>query len=558
LELSTVDEQENQLLNVDPRQNVIRIVEELKEDAAQRRRPLRTLFPAEPTVEDDLSEIDDKIDSDSAVARLELEPPLSDKNQTEYKLQELLAYDDRQFVYNAYRAVLKRPPDETGLSNAVDQLRRGSLDKLDILAALYFSSERKEKGVRIPGLLSRAIARRFVRVPVLGLLLAPIYHLFRLPSLTRDQRRSNGAILSRQEMIARYVNHDVLDQLRSVGNTVEKTIQLLEEQKKTQEVILKRLSELSTYCEERLNEEAMQRRQGFKDREHEIEDVRRVYNKYRTQVELTEKALKHQMEHLFRKHQEVKMELVLQSQRIGPHAEPSVTVTPEVHNNLASNNTSLDAFFAAFDEHFRGDRQAVKQRLQQYLPIIKKHDAGTAEAPIVDVACGRGEWLELLQEENLHASGVDINQVLVDQCREKGLAATHSELTSHLRNLVEQSVGAVSAFHIVEHLEIEALMSFLDQALRVLRPGGLLLLETPNPENVLVGSCNFYFDPTHRNPIPRPVLKFLVESRGFVVIETFGLNPSDEKPVPADSEMAERFNEFFYGPMDYAIVAQKL
>jgi O-antigen chain-terminating methyltransferase len=86
----------------------------------------------------------------------------------------------------------------------------------------------------------------------------------------------------------------------------------------------------------------------------------------------------------------------------------------------------------------------------------------------------------------------------------------------------------------------------------------LLLLETPNPQNVLVGSCNFYFDPTHRNPIPSPVLKFLVESRGFEVIEAFGLNPSDEKPVAADSEMAERFNEFFYGPMDYAIIARKL
>jgi hypothetical protein len=91
-----------------------------------------------------------------------------------------------------------------------------------------------------------------------------------------------------------------------------------------------------------------------------------------------------------------------------------------------------------------------------------------------------------------------------------------------------------------------------------LRSGGLILLETPNPKNVLVGSCNFYFDPTHRNPLPDAVLKYLVESRGFIVIETFGLNPSDEQPVQNDSELARRFNEYFYGPMDYAIVAQKI
>ena len=83
-------------------------------------------------------------------------------------------------------------------------------------------------------------------------------------------------------------------------------------------------------------------------------------------------------------------------------------------------------------------------------------------------------------------------------------------------------------------------------------------METPNPENVMVGSCNFYFDPTHRNPLPNAVLRFLVESRGFIVVESFGLNPSDEKPLAADSEVARRFNQYFYGPMDYAIVARKV
>ena len=554
----TVDAQDNPLLNVDPRQNVIRIVEELKEDAAQRKRLVGILFPDESTVEDEATETTGEISFQQAAESLELEPPLSDKNQTEYELRDLLFYDDRQFVYNAYRVLLKRPPDETGLTNAVQQLRRGALDKLDILADLYSSEERKVKGVHVRGLRFQAMVRRIVHIPILRLLAAPIYHLIRLPSVTREQQRSRGTIFRRQETIARYVNDNVPDQVRSLANVVEKMVRLLEEQKKTQKVLLERVEKLASYCEERLNEEAMQRRQGVRDRELEIEDVRRVYNKYRTQVELTEKALKQQMEHLFRKHQEVKMELVFQGQRLGSLTEPRTPPDVETRADANAGHSNLDAFFAAFDEHFRGDREAVKQRLRQYLPIIREHGVGTAEAPVVDVACGRGEWLELLKEEKLHASGVDINQVLLQQCQDLGLEVRRAELTDYLHSLAENSVGAVSAFHIVEHLEIEALISFLDQALRVIRPGGLLLIETPNPENVLVGSCNFYFDPTHRNPIPKPVLKFLVESRGFVIVEILALNPSDEQPVAADSEMAKRFNQFFYGPMDYAIIARKL
>jgi O-antigen chain-terminating methyltransferase len=323
---------------------------------------------------------------------------------------------------------------------------------------------------------------------------------------------------------------------------------------------LKRLSDATKHGEETLNEEVRQRKQQFVDRTEEIEDLRRVYNKYRTQVELTEKDLKREMDHLFRKYQEVKTELIYQTQRLGAlerGSEP-VTSSPARANPGMARDSALDAFFASFDEHFRGDREVVKERLRAYLPLIREHDAGSEAAPILDVACGRGEWLEVLKEEKLCASGVEINQVLVNQCCELGLMVQQAELIEYLRGAAAESLGAVSAFHIIEHLTVEDLVTFLDHTLRVLRKGGLLLLETPNPQNVLVGSCNFYFDPTHRNPIPLPVLKFLVESRGFVVVKTFLLNPSDEKPLSGNSEFVERFNQYFYGPMDYAIVARKI
>jgi O-antigen chain-terminating methyltransferase len=545
---------------IDPKQNVIKIVEELKEDAAQRRRRLDGFLVHDENSTD--WEDDRQFDFDAAVVPLQLDALPPQRNDSKYKLRNLLAYDDREFVNNAYRAILKRPPDEAGLKNSVEQLRQGKVDKIDILYALASSREGQEKGVRIPGLLWRASIRRITRAPVLKSVARPVYNGLRFSSIARKPRQT-AIILARQETIARYINDNVTGQLRSIGKVVQKVLNVLETQRKANELVLQRISELSTYCEERLNEESMQHRQEVKDRAAEIEDVRRVYNKYRTQVELTEKDLKRDMELLFRKYQEVKTELVYQGQRLGsmvnqtPDQSPE-TIAPAAKSETTNNSRALDAFFAAFDEHFRGNRDEVKQRLRAYLPVVREHLGHNGNNAILDIACGRGEWLELLKEENFPASGVDVNGVLIAQCRERGLDAVQADLHEHLRKLANDSLGAVSAFHIVEHIPIEELVDFLDQALRVLRPGGLLLVETPNPTNVLVGSCNFYFDPTHRNPIPSPVLRFLIESRGFVVVSTFGLNPSDEKPIASDSELAQRFNEYFYGPMDYAIVARKV
>jgi O-antigen chain-terminating methyltransferase len=123
--------------------------------------------------------------------------------------------------------------------------------------------------------------------------------------------------------------------------------------------------------------------------------------------------------------------------------------------------------------------------------------------------------------------------------------------------LPDASQGVVTCFHVVEHLPLETVLQMLGEALRVLQPGGLAIFETPNPRNVLVGSCNFYYDPTHRNPLPGPVLQFMLEARGFARVEVLDLNPSDAQPVAGDDDLVRRFNEYFYGPMDYAALGWK-
>ena len=115
-----------------------------------------------------------------------------------------------------------------------------------------------------------------------------------------------------------------------------------------------------------------------------------------------------------------------------------------------------------------------------------------------------------------------------------------------------------SALHVVEHLPFEVLVRTLDEALRVLRPGGLLILETPDPANIMVATGSFWLDPSHLRPIPADLLAFTVRSRGFEAVEVERLHPVDESlRFTAGHEVGDRLNTLLYGPQDYAVIARK-
>lgn len=219
--------------------------------------------------------------------------------------------------------------------------------------------------------------------------------------------------------------------------------------------------------------------------------------------------------------------------------------------------SSLDKLYAAFEDQFRGNREDIKARQRVYLPLVKKSLEQT-KGDILDIGCGRGEWLELLHEEGLRGVGVDANHFVVKKCREQGLDVVNADAILYLRSMPDESLGVVSCFHVVEHLPTNVLIQLLDETVRTLKTGGIAILETPNPQNVLVGSNNFYFDPTHRNPIPSPTLKFLAEARGLRHVEIMNLHPYPESFRVSGSDLAERFNEYFYGPQDYALIGYKL
>nr|WP_315481682.1 class I SAM-dependent methyltransferase [uncultured Undibacterium sp.] len=217
----------------------------------------------------------------------------------------------------------------------------------------------------------------------------------------------------------------------------------------------------------------------------------------------------------------------------------------------------LDGFYLEFEDNFRGTPEDISARLQVYLPYLSRF-ANDATATVVDIGCGRGEWLKLLQKNSIQAVGIDMNSAMVDACVEQGLIAYCQDAIKYLQQQPESSLAAITGFHIIEHLPFKLLLSLFDAALRALRSDGVIVFETPNPENLAVGACNFYFDPTHLNPIVPAVAQFMAKQRGFAKAEILRLHPyPDDFKVVEDSELAKRFNAALYGPQDFAVIAWK-
>ncbi|HLA12173.1 MAG TPA: methyltransferase domain-containing protein [Pyrinomonadaceae bacterium] len=518
------------------------------------------------------------LDSPSAdeteIHPIELQPSFQPRADDHYHLHDLLKFNDEKFIEAAYLAILKRSPDE-GSSAFLGSLRSGRLNKIDVLSRLRWSSEGREKNVTIDGLWVPATLRRFYQVPVLGYLLNVTIALVRLPSMITNHRQFEAHVLAQQELIVRQLNHvgaTLTKHTRQAQVQAEALVQLEE----THQTVLRRVGDLTRYLEDRVNDEAAERQADIRlltsnadETASQVGALQRSNSELIVEAARLNQAIQSARELLAfeerrtgaLKKQAVKLraDLEIYAQTVSRLAEELTSqrqseVSPEHLRVLERAKANLlDPLYASLTEPFRGTPGAIKERLKVYLPFL----SAVGSNSLIDVGSGRGEWLELVTEVGLAATGVETNTVLVQQSLQRGLRVVEDDLIDYLAAQPDNTVGGVTGFHVVEHLPIELVVQFLTEVMRVLVPGGVVILETPNPRNVLVGSCNFYFDPTHRNPIPAEILQFLMESRGFSDPQLLLLNPSSEEPLSGDSELVKRFNQYFYGPMDYGIVAWK-
>ncbi len=206
------------------------------------------------------------------------------------------------------------------------------------------------------------------------------------------------------------------------------------------------------------------------------------------------------------------------------------------------------------EERHRGSRELIRARLNAYRPFVDPLLRFYPDAAALDLGCGRGEWLEVLGEAGFLAQGVEVDPGMLQACKERGLRVKQGEGGAFVATLPDESLAVVSAFHVVEHIAFDELREWVRQAMRVLRPGGLLILETPNPENILVATSSFYLDPTHRRPIPPELLTFVVEYYGFARVRTVRLQ---EQPELRGSGKVGLLDVLGGASPDYSVVAQK-
>jgi len=227
----------------------------------------------------------------------------------------------------------------------------------------------------------------------------------------------------------------------------------------------------------------------------------------------------------------------------------SASAVPPVSEPAAEH---LPIDWIRFAETFRGSQEKIREQQRRYVDKF----AG-APGEVLDLGCGRGEFLEVAREIGLSARGIDQNEKCIALCRSKGLEAECGELFASLEALPDYSLGGAYCSQVVEHLHPAAVPRLVQVLGRKLRAGALVLIETPNPECLAIFATHFYLDPTHTRPVPAALLRFYLEEAGFGNIDVERLVPASES-MPTLAELPAGFRDAFFGGLDYAISARKL
>ena len=537
-------------------------------------------------------------------------------HQERYRLADFFVYHDEDFVANAYRGLLRREPDATGATQYLARLRSGELAKVEILGRIRYSKEGRAAAVPVRGLAPAFALRTARRVPVLGPVLGIAQYVVRLPTLVRNLERLENAVFWHRREVRQGVNglESEIEAAfaRSAANVGEltrttsaRTDQLAAELRQGLQESAERAAAWRRELErahndaiaglrqdvERVDAEATARldrtaeawRAELADsaaRLHRVADDLEAGLAAIAESKAERTGLEALVAEVRAAHQESKMEatrlaselsavdgrlldyrrsLLEQERRLGILLSPASEAAPERRHARpedAERAHLLDAFYTSFEFAFRGTEDDIRGRVAVYLPYMQAASSATAGALVLDVGCGRGEWLELLRANGHPARGVDSNRSMVGHCRARGLDVVESDAIGYLRELEPGSLGAVTGFHVIEHLPFASLVDLLDEVRRVLKPGGVAIFETPNPENLIVGACNFWYDPTHVRPLPPEPMRFVLQARGFGRVEILRLHPRSDAPQAAAGNALEAaLVERLYGPQDYALIA---
>ena len=463
-----------------------------------------------------------------------------------YSIHDFLEFSNKNFILNAFRALMHRDPQGGEFEHLLGLLERGELSRTGVLCTIRFSLEGKKKNVKVKGLYLPFFIKRLGRIPVIGKLVDIFSCTYRLPTLFKNVLQLNNSVHQIQELKLDKVRH--VEGLRTIVMAIneleEKFISWQQQSGHQTDILLRGFSEKQQAEYDCFLSDL----QGIKD--NALADL----------DELKAKAISAVNEEFtVRLSGMVTMQRELQQleQNICSKFKSGATIIREQEQEAEAASSSscfvpLDSVYLALENNFRGKPEDIGKRLQVYLPYVLEVVQTLPDGEALDVGCGRGEWLELMRDEKIAAVGVDLNPRMLERARELGLKVICDDLFNYFQGVGDDSLAIISGFHIVEHLSFENLVQLIDEGLRSLQVGGMAIFETPNPENLLTGACNFYIDPTHKNPLPPQLLEFLLKARGFSRVEILRLHPNDS--IRLNEQVVQ---DMLFGPQDYAVLGWK-
>ena len=216
-----------------------------------------------------------------------------------------------------------------------------------------------------------------------------------------------------------------------------------------------------------------------------------------------------------------------------------------------------------FENHFRGSREEIKAGQEVYAPYFE------GRTNILDLGCGRGEFLEIMKEKGIPAKGVDLYPDYVYFCRLNGFDAVEGDAVEYLAGTENESLGGIFAAQLIEHLEVERILSLCAEAYKKLREGAFFIAETPNPTCLATYMNSFYLDPSHNKPVHPKTMEYYLRKVGFSEVEILFTEASRSGyrlPLLSGKSVdnLEEFNnginlvtDLLFGSQDYAIIAKK-
>jgi len=388
--------------------------------------------------------------------------------------ESLADLDDEALVRAAYRYLTGHPIEPERLDHYLSRLRGGE-DRYDLLAAIQASPEGQRQAAPAPGLRRAALKRRLRRLPVIGRLLSLLLDVVGLPA---RQQRDNARYHRWQQQLA------------------------------LQAILLQQQSHLLEWHQQRwqvLQDQAPEARLG--ELERELAKVAAQLVQTREQLDLDE--------------QELRMRLNLLE------TAPALPLAPQ----SAALGVPL-ALERSLREHFALDEQALRGLLGFYLPLVEECLPLREGLPLVQLGCGAGQWLSSLPQ-GITGLGVEEDADVAAEAAARGLPVVQGGALRWLSEQPAASIGALCAFELADRLDMAQLSTLLDEALRVLVPGGLLLLQALDPAQAS-SACAFWLDPARQRPLPAPMLEFLCRHKGFAQVAI--QRPLEAELLPDDQQ----------------------